>query len=131
MKNFISPLVVVLPRKTKKDKRYSLNLNTFRNTHYLVNNQAKHVYHELMEEQLKGKVFKTPIRLTFTLYKKTSRRIDRANILSIVEKFFCDSLVEYGCIIDDNDDFIESSHYYSKGKDKDNPRVDILIEELG
>ncbi len=88
MQNFISPLVVVLPRKTKKDKKYSLNLNTFRNTHYLVNNKAKKVYHKLMKKQLKGKIFKTPIRLTFTLYKKTARRIDRANVLSISEKFF-------------------------------------------
>jgi len=125
-----SPVMVVLPRKTKKDKRYSLNLNTFRNTHYLVNNQAKHIYKELMETKLKGKVFKTPIELTFTLFKKTRRRSDRANVLSIVEKFLCDAMVEYGCIEDDADEFITSQHYYSGEIDKENPRVEIVITEL-
>ncbi len=35
------PLSVVIPRKTKEDKKIMLNLNTFRNLHYMTMNQAK------------------------------------------------------------------------------------------
>ena len=130
MIKFTSPLFVTLPRKTKKDKRVSLNLNTYRNLHYLVNNQAKKVYKEVISKQLKGIRFDNPIEITFNLYKASERRIDRANVLSIVEKYFCDAMTELGVIEDDNDNFITSTHYYSGGKDKDNPRVDIEITEI-
>ena len=36
-----SPLFVMLPRKTTKDKRISLNMNTYRNLHHRTNNDAK------------------------------------------------------------------------------------------
>jgi hypothetical protein len=82
-----------------------------------------------MEEQLKGKVLKTPISLQFELCNPTKRKTDRANILSIVEKFFCDALVHYGCIPDDNDEFIKSSFYTSGDIDRENPRANIWIKE--
>ena len=127
MTKFVSPLFVMLPRKTKADKRVALNLNVYRNLHYLVNNQVKQVYNELMAPQLEGIVFDKPIKITFTLYKRDKRRVDRANILSIVEKFFCDAMVKSGCIVDDNDDYILETHYKTGGIDKNNPRVDIVV----
>ena len=127
----ISPLFVDLPRKTKKDKRVYLNLNYFRNLHFVVNNQAKVIYCEQMKNQLEGLKLKTPIVLTFILYRKDKRKGDRANPLSICEKFFCDALVHWKCIKDDNDDFIKSTHYYSGGIDRENPRVEIDVAEKG
>lgn len=128
MTKLTSPLFVMLPRKTKADKRVALNLNVYRNLHYLVNNQAKQIYNELMSPQLSGLVFDKPIKITFVLYKRDKRRIDRANILSIVEKFFCDAMVKNGCLIDDNDDYILETVYRTGGIDKNDPRVDITIE---
>ena len=125
----ISPLFVDLPRKTKKDKRIYLNLNYFRNLHFVINNQAKVIYCSQMRKQLEGLVLKTPIVLTFILYRKDKRKGDRANPLSICEKFFCDALVHWGCIENDTDEFIESSHYYTGGIDRSNPRVEIVVEE--
>ena len=120
-----------LPRKTKKDKRVYLNLNVYRNLHYVVNNQAKMFYDSIMFPQLKDiPQFKKPIILIFTLFKKSKRRTDRANILSIVEKFFCDSLVFYKCIEDDCDEYIDHSEYYTGGIDRDRPRVEIEIKEI-
>lgn len=126
--NFTSPLFVVLPRKTKKDRKVFINLNTYRNLHYLVNNQAKKTYFELMESQLKGVVFDKPVTLTFTLHRKDKRTGDRANVLSITEKYFCDALTKYGCFLDDNDNFILWSHYQTGEIDRENPRVDIEID---
>lgn len=83
-----------------------------------------------MTDEIKDLKFENPIRLTFVLRKKDKRKIDRANVLSIHEKFFCDALVELGCIPDDNDNYIESTHYYSGEIDKEYPRVDIIIEEI-
>ena len=125
----ISPLAIILPRKTKKDRRVALNLNTYRNLHYLINNNVKILYNEAMGKQLKGKKFETPITLQFELWKQSKRKTDRANILCIVEKFFCDALVHYECIPDDNDEFISSSFYKSGGIDKENPRVEIWIRQ--
>jgi len=129
MRKIDSPLAIYLPRKTMKDKRMALNINVFRNLHYVVNNNCKVEYRKLMEEKLSGEIYKTPIIISFYLYKPSKRKMDRSNVLSIVEKFFCDSLTYYGCIPDDNDDFIQSTHYYSGDMDRKNPRVEIFIQE--
>jgi hypothetical protein len=124
----ISPLFVMLPRVRTKDKKVLLNLNVYRNLHYISNNQAKEVYKNIMFPQLKGKKFDTPIDLQFELFKARNAKIDRSNVLSVVEKFFCDALVACGCIPDDNDEYIRSSYYRTAGVDKENPRVEIWIK---
>lgn len=124
---FVSPLFVTLPRKTKADKKILLNLNVYRNLHFISNNQAKEIYCEEMSKQLKGIKFKNKIDITFTLFRGRNGLVDRSNILSIVEKFFCDALVHNGCLPDDNDEFITATHYYSGGYDKDKGRVEITV----
>jgi len=123
------PLFIQLDKK-QQGKKYYINLNHYRNWHYMVNNNLKKKYAELLHEKLPNDiVFKNPIELTFILWKKDKRRIDRANPLSIHEKFFCDALVTYGAIPDDNDNFIVATHYYTGGIDKKNPRVEIIVHE--
>ena len=80
-----------------------------------------------MESQLAGLCFDSTIDLEFTLFKSSKRKIDRSNILCIVEKYFCDALVHYGCVGDDNDNYINSTKYLTGGIDKANPRAEILI----
>lgn len=126
------PLYVDIPyvKKKAKPKRYYFNLNQYRNWHHQINNKLKIMYKELAQEFLQDLVLKNKIELTFILWKKDKRRVDRANPLCIHEKFFCDALTEFGCIPDDNDEHIHATHYYTGGVDKDNPRVDIIIKEL-
>jgi len=123
-----SPLFVMLPRKTKEDKKVLLNLNVYRNMHYMVNNQVKQRYNDLMQDRLNFKV-EGMFELEFILYKASNRKVDRANILCIVEKFFCDALIFHGCIQDDNDKIIKKTTYETGGVDKENPRVEIKIIE--
>lgn len=125
----ISPLKVLLPRKTMKDKEYILNLNNYRNWHYIVSNQIKEAYTFDLGKQLFGLRFKK-IKITLKYFKGTERKCDRANIYCIHEKFFCDALVSHGVIEDDNDDFIKESVYLDVELDKANPRVEITIEEF-
>lgn len=124
---FVSPLFVELPRKTKASKKIYLNLNVYRNLHYILNNQAKEVYCDLMSKQMMGLKFNKQVEITFSLFSGRNGRVDRSNILSIVEKFFCDALVHHCCIPDDNDDFIIATHYLSGGYDKGNGRVEISV----
>ena len=128
MIKIISPLFVDIPRKTMKDKRIYLNFNVYRNLHYIVNNQAKEIYCELMEKDLKGLKLKPPIGIAYILFKGSKRKTDRANILSVVDKFFCDALVHWKCLPDDEDKFIFSTKYFTGGIDRENPRVEILIK---
>ena len=109
-------------------KKYHLNLNNYRNWHFQISNKVKQEYQNIMLPQLRGLRLQTPIKITFVLYKASKRKQDRSNVLSIVEKFFCDSLVHYGCLPDDDDSHIISTDYRTGEIDKDNPRVEIYIE---
>ena len=123
------PLFVVLPRKTMQDKKVIINLNNYRNWNFIVNNIIKKKYKEQLENVLAPLKLKTPIKLTFKLYRASNRITDRANVLSIHEKFFCDALTEWNCIEDDSDEYIQETKYITGGLDKENPRVEIIIEE--
>ena len=121
------PLKVFLGKKTPKG--YILNLNNYRNWHHQISNKIKKKYCELAFEQLAGVKLQTPIAIEYRLYKSSARRIDTANVCSIHDKFFCDALSTYGCIPDDNDQYINVIQYQSMGIDKANPRMEILIHE--
>lgn len=123
------PLYVQLSKK-EKAKKYHINLNVYNQWHYIAKNNIKVKYKEIASPKLEGLVFDKKIELTFTLWKATKRKVDRANPLSIHEKFFCDALTELGCIPDDNDDHVYATHYYTGGLDRENPRVDITIKEV-
>jgi len=126
-KMIIAPLYVMLPRKTKADRKVILNLNNYRNWNYFISNEVKKKYKEDIKDQLRGLKFDMPLRLEFKLFKGSKRLSDRANVLSIHEKFFCDALTECGCIKDDDDTHILSTYYCSGEIDKTDPRVEITI----
>ncbi len=121
------PLYVVMGKK--KPKRVYFNLNNYRNWHFQVSNNLKARYKAILAPKIEGMTFGR-MSLTFTLHRADKRRVDRSNILSIHDKFFCDGLTECGCIKDDCDEFLESSHYYTGDIDKENPRVDIELVEI-
>jgi len=114
---------------TSKSKKFILNLNQYRNTHFIVLNKAKHEYKEEIASQLEGLSFKPPIIVTYTLYPKTKRRTDLGNVLSIHQKFFEDALVESGCITDDDYHTIVQTLFKFGSVDPSNPRVEIKIVE--
>lgn len=126
---FYAPLYIILA-KSEKGKKYYLNLNNYRNWHSTVNNNLKKKYKEIVKSQLKGVKLNAPIEIKFTYIKCQNRKVDRANVLSVHEKFFCDALVEMGCLPDDNDMFITKTTYVSAGIDKEFGRVEIEITEL-
>ena len=122
------PTVIYLPKKTKPDKRYPLNLNHFRNAHYTENNNAKKQYKAMIVPDLlpisNGKI---KIRYGLVL---AQQRGDVANVCAIVDKFFCDALVELGYIADDDYKTVVAVEYYFMGIDKSNPHCLVTIEEV-
>lgn len=126
-KKITLPLTVMLPRKTKADKKAIINLNNYPHWHYITYNQIKKAYKEILEDQLKGLKLKGQVVLFYKLFKGSNRRSDRANVLSVHDKFFCDALTEYECIPDDNDDIIISQHFVQTEVDIKNPRVEVKI----
>lgn len=125
-----SPLFVMLPRKTKADKRVSLNMNTYRNLHHSVSGQAKKEYTKLFREQLEGLTIQTPVEITYKVYKASNRRLDKMNVISVVSKFLLDAVTEYGCWEDDNDIHIKTETILPTELDRVNPRVEVIIKEI-
>ena len=108
-------------------KNCALNLNFYRNAHYQTLNKMKVEFSKVIEPELdKLPSFKS-IDLTYTLYPKTKRLCDISNVCSIVDKFFCDALVNKGKLPDDNYQYIKDIKYTFGSIDKDNPRVTVKI----
>ncbi len=126
----ISPLFVTLPRKTVKDKRIALNMNTYRNLHHRISNDAKKAYSEALREQLEGLSIQTPVEVTYKVYKGSKRRLDKMNVVSVVSKFLLCSITDYGCWEDDNDDYVKKETIMPTELDRENPRVEIIIKEI-
>ena len=127
---FITPYSLTLPRKNSKDKKLSINLNTYRNLHFQVNNQCKKLYKELMQSQLEGLIINTPVEVTYQVFKPSRRSLDKMNVVSIASKYFLDAVTEYGCWDDDNDDNVKTEVILPTEHDKDNPRIEITIKTI-
>jgi hypothetical protein len=127
----ILPFSVILPRKTKADKVFNLNLNIYRNTHYMTLNQAKILWKEIVRTAVERSLATgPPYVFAYTAYPATNRKFDLGNVLSIVQKFTDDALIEMGIINDDSYKIIPIVKYLFGWVDKDNPRVELEIYSL-
>lgn len=126
----IFPLFVTLPRVTVKDKRISLNMNTYRNLDFHTNNNAKKNFKESIREQLENIIIKTPVKISWQIYKPTKRRLDKGNVYSMAAKYLYDAISDYGCWVDDNDDYIKQELIKPTIYDKNNGRIVVKITSL-
>lgn len=119
------PLRVVVGRK-----KYTININPYRNWHYHTKNKVKKAYQDLAL----AKIYKLPkmdkFKLEFKFIKGTNVRTDRDNFCDLHAKFFCDALTVNGIIPDDNDDHLISKSNCSGPIDRKNPRMEITIYDL-
>lgn len=134
------PLSIVIPRKTKEDRVFWLNMNVFRNAHYQVMSDAKILYkdHVLLAltdvplpERLKWKEhINGPYRFTYRIFPPNHRAFDLANVCPSVQKFTDDALIELGYLKDDNYKIVSEINYRFGGVDKLNPRAELEIEHV-
>lgn len=112
-----------------KITRYYLNLNQYRNWHYQTNNKIKRTFKDQIEPQLDFKI-KGKCKIEYNYYAPDKRKRDLMNIISVVDKYFQDALVERGCIeADDTSIVVEIKGTYN-GIDKQNPRVQATITPI-
>lgn len=117
---------------TKKGEQrwFTLNLNTYRNSQAFVLNKVKQLYTDIMLKELEPLPVFNKIRLTYTVYTGSSHKSDVMNWASVVDKFFQDTMVKAGKLIDDNYQYVPEVISRFGGIDKVNPRVEILIEPI-
>lgn len=125
------PLHVVLPRKRVEDKKVKISLNQYHNWHPHLRNEIKQKFTEDMERPLmdSGLVPLTKIRkIKYTLWLDANRtKEDTPNVTYLIDKYFCDALVHYGYIPDDNWHTVITYEHTCGGVDRRNPRVEIQI----
>lgn len=113
-----------------RKKKYSLNLNLYRNTHYYVLNQMKKNFSSLVQEQLKDIPPLKKVFLKYIVHPKTKRLFDVANVCTVVDKFFCDALVQAGIIADDNCTIVEYVSY-TVGNKSDKGYSYVTVDVIG
>lgn len=125
------PLYVILPRKTMKDRRVSINMNTYRNLHYLVSNAVKKEYKKYVEANLPKDCpkFTKAVVVIYHFQKRGNRKTDLMNWVSIADKFFLDSLVELGILPDDNTDYVNNYGIDFQGQTKTGKLMVQVSEE--
>lgn len=122
-------LPIKVPVSKKRD--FTLNLNQYRNTHFQVLNKAKVSFEEVVGPLLKGVPRLGECELSYVLFVPTRQLCDVANICSIVDKFFSDTLVSKGKLEDDNYTIVPRITYSFGGIDKIHPRVEVTIIPAG
>lgn len=127
---FEFPLFVDIPKKTKKDERYWLNLNKYRNTQHFKLNAVKSLFHEYAAPQMKPlEPFSRPVMIHYDIHFHSNGRADTGNYSSVVSKFFEDALVEHGLIEDDTKDDILFTSYAPCGVVPKTGKVRIMVSE--
>ena len=116
-------------KKTGKEQfKNALNLNFYRNAHYIFNDRAKKQFKEIIAHQIRALDIYTKLKPTYRYY--IARKADMGNIHSIVEKYFLDALVECGKINDDSCYDVIGGDYEFVIVDKENPRCEIELKEI-
>lgn len=90
------------------NKKFALNLNVYRNAHYQTLNKAKIIFkNQLLADYPELTRIKAQrVEIEYYIERCDKRVFDTMNIISIVDKFFLDALVEFGCIHDDNYNYV-------------------------
>lgn len=93
-------------------------------------NKAKVNFKLEMEEQIRALPIFKKVRLTYVMYPATKHLTDIGNVCSVVDKFFADALVELGKLPDDNYLYVPELAFRMGAIDREQPRVEIFIEEI-
>lgn len=127
MWTFNLPLAVPI----SSNKFMMLNLNVYRNAHHQSLDKAKKEFTKRVAPMLKELPKLDRILIAYSLFTPTKRSVDTANVCSIVDKFFSDTLVHAGKLEDDNCKILPIVAFRFGGVDNINPRVEATIHSIG
>jgi len=124
-------LKLSLPIYGGKRKKFMIGMNWYSTTHYRTRNTIKQYYHERVGKDLpNGAKVASPLTTHYRLFYK-NKRSDAPNIIAVVDKFLMDALQEHGVIAEDNVQHYLGSSWEVVSQDRDNPRVEVEIKEVG
>lgn len=129
MKNETITLSLPLFITNRSNKRKWLTLNNYRNWHYQVSNDIKRRFKSEVFDELNFTI-KGKVKIEYFYFAPDKRTRDLMNVISVIDKFFQDAMVERGCIeSDDLSTVVEVNSCYM-GIDKQDPRLDVMITKL-
>jgi len=131
MASFTTSLPLYVTIGVRKKKNIYFNYNRVMQLHFQQRNQIKKLFMNIVKKNLEScPKFTGKVYITYTVYKPSKRRYDVMNVVSIVDKFFQDTLVEEGKLQDDNYTIVPVITGIHGGISKSNPRVEVTIEEI-
>ena len=92
-------------RAGENKRPFRLNLNNWRNANPFLRTEADRRFRQIIKDQYKTLpriTFKNKVLIKYEVYFSDKRKKDISNILSIIDKYFSDAIVELGIIPDDN-----------------------------
>lgn len=129
MKKEIITLSLPLFITNRSNRRKWLTLNNYRNWHYQVSNDIKRRFKSEVFDKLDFKI-KGRVKIEYFYFAPDKRTRDLMNVISVIDKFFQDAMVDRGCIeSDDLSTVVEVNSCYM-GIDKEDPRLDVMITKL-
>lgn len=129
MKKEIITLSLPLFITNRSNRRKWLTLNNYRNWHYQVSNDIKRRFKSEIFDKLDFKI-KGRVKIEYFYFAPDKRTRDLMNVISVIDKFFQDAMVDRGCIeSDDLSTVVEVNSCYM-GIDKEDPRLDVMITKL-
>lgn len=116
---------------TSNRKIILMSMNWYRNAHYGIKDKIKKQYRKMIYYQVKKvkQPFNKQIKVNYKLYYKNPHS-DLMNIVSVIDKFLLDAIVEYGLISDDNVKKYVACKAEAVEKDVNNPRLVCFISEV-
>lgn len=102
--------------KTVKGK-VIFNLNVYRNLFSIKSNTAKKEMKKHVLNQHVPVLGVGPFLLRYTYYHGNNRKVDVANVCSIIDKFTCDAITEARLWPDDNVNYVKEVQYVWGGCD--------------
>ena len=128
---FDLPIYYEICYKTKKNKIILISMNWERNAHYHLKNKVKQHYHSLVYYKIKHlKIdMMKKYKVRYKLFYKNSG-CDMMNVVTMIDKFMNDGLQEMAYIENDNVKFYKKCEIEVAERDKENPRVEVEIEEI-
>lgn len=112
-----------------KGTKYYLSMNNYRNWQFFISNGIKKEFEALLQEKIKGFRLQR-FEVEYRLFYPDNRRRDKMNFISVISKFFFDTLTMNGNIEDDNDDIVRKETIYPPSIDQERPRCEITITPI-
>jgi len=127
-------IFVVDDRVLVGEKTFSLNLNDYKGTNVKFLNKAKIIFKNNLYAaypEIKKLKFKR-LKVSYSITPHSRVLFDTMNVVSIVDKFFLDAIVEAGCLPDDNYNYVSYGHIETSqpeiSKTDKNKKIVILCE---